>query len=398
MTVIHDHPALPAAPPTPVVRRLLLGAAAWSLVHLLIGLRWLLDPDSWPGFDTEGRVGLLAALHRTPSAWLVLGLATTGLLLALAGRQRPRSRAVAAGMAAQAGLLLVVAADVGVLTLLGYLCAIVGPAAFLVVFTVGALRDRRTRPWLAGVVAVVAAGLVSGLLRPGTIGTLAGQLGDGFAQHALPPAHLGLVLLGAALFGSAAVLLRRTATGRCTACGRPGAAWTEPSAALRWGRIATVVAAAAPLPYALARMTWLTPWPLGLPEGGDLEPAMRLFGLGLGVAALGGSVLTLGLISRWGEVWPAWVPVLHGRPVPVAVPVVAGGLVATVLLVASPGMVALAVEGIGDGDAMGWALLLLFPALPWGLALAAAVTAYAYRRRGACRACGQGRPALSVGA
>ncbi|PZA19183.1 hypothetical protein, partial [Modestobacter versicolor] len=160
----------------------------------------------------------------------------------------------------------------------------------------------------------------------------------------------------------------------------------------------TWTAVAGPLPYALVRMTWLTPWPLGMPEGGDLEPAMRLFGLGLGFAALGGAVLTAGLVRPWGEVWPGWVPVLRGRPVPVAVPVLAGGLVATVLLVSTPGMVALAVEGIGDEDPMGWLMLLVFPTLPWGLALAAAVTGYALRRRGTCRSCGRGEPARPVGA
>ncbi|WP_369139013.1 hypothetical protein [Modestobacter versicolor] len=389
-------PAAAAERTTRTVHRLLLGAAGWSLVHLLVGLRWLLDPDSWPGFDDEGRAGLLAVLHRTPSAWTVTGLAATGLLLAVLGRYRPASRAVAVALAVQAGLLLAVSADVGVLTLLGYLCALVGPAAFLAVLVVGAVRDRRARPWLAAVLGLAVVGVVSGVLRPGTVGRLAGQLGDGFARHAGPPAHLGLVLVGAALFGTAAVLLRRSATGRCQACGRPAARWTEPAAALRWGRLATWAAVAGPLPYALLRLTWLTPWPLGMPEGGDLEPAMRLFGLGLGFAALGGAVLTAGLVRPWGEVWPGWVPVLRGRPVPVAFPVVAGGLVATVLLASTPGMVALAVGEVRDGDPMGWAMLLVFPTLPWGLALAAAVTGYALRRRGTCRSCGRGEPALPL--
>ncbi|WP_220036155.1 hypothetical protein, partial [Modestobacter versicolor] len=150
----------------------------------------------------------------------------------------------------------VVSADVGVLTLLGYLCAIVGPAAFLVVFLVGAVRARRARPWLLGVLALVVAGVASGVLRPGTVGRLAGELGDGFARHAGPPAHLGLVLVGAALFGTAAVLLRRAATGRWRACGRPGARWTAPDAVRRWSRIATLAAARGPLPSALGTVPW----------------------------------------------------------------------------------------------------------------------------------------------
>jgi hypothetical protein len=296
----------------------------------------------------------------------------------------------------QAGLLVAASVDMGVLVLLGYLCAIVGPLGFLVVFTVGAVRDPRTRPWLVGVLALAAAGFASGVLRVGTVTRLASELGRGFARNGLPPAHLALLLAGASLFGTAAVLLRRTTTGRCQACGRPAARWTEPAAALRWGRVATWIAVAGPLPYALLRMTWLTPWPVGLPDSEELQPTMRLFGLGMGFAALGGAVLTLGLIRRWGEVWPSWVPVLRGRPVPVAVPVVAGGLVATVLLASTPGMIALGVDDLVNGDPTGLAMLLLFPTLPWGLALAAAVTGYAFRRRGTCSRCGQGEPALSV--
>ncbi|WP_146251822.1 hypothetical protein, partial [Modestobacter versicolor] len=59
-------PRTTAAPPSRTVQRLLLGAAGWSLAQLLIALRWLLDPGSWPGFDDDGRVGLLAVLHRVP--------------------------------------------------------------------------------------------------------------------------------------------------------------------------------------------------------------------------------------------------------------------------------------------------------------------------------------------
>jgi hypothetical protein len=400
VTVAHDHPAPPrAAGPGPdrSVHRLLAAAAGWSALHLLIALRWLFDPGSWPAFDADGHFGLLAVLHRAPSTWVVLGLAAAGLALSLIARRRPPSTAIVVAMAVEAALLAAVSVDMGVLVLLGYLCAIVGPVGFLVVFAVGAVRDRRTRPWLLAVVAVVAAGLGSGVLRPGTFTALASELGTGFGRHGLPPLHLGLVLAGAALFGTAAVLLRRSATGRCRICGRPAARWTEPPAALRWGRVATLIAVAGPLPYALVRMTWLTPWPLGMPADEDLAPQMRLFGLGLGFAALGGAVLTLGLIRRWGEVWPSWVPVLRGRPVPVVLPVAAGGLVAIVLLAATPGMVALGIDHLIDGDLAGLALLLLFPTLPWGLALAAAVTGYAYRRRGTCRSCGRGEPALSVG-
>jgi len=133
----------------------------------------------------------------------------------------------------------------------------------------------------------------------------------------------------------------------------------------------------------------LTPWPVGMPSGDVLEPAIRLFGLTLGAAALGGAVLTVGLIRPWGEVWPSWIPVLRGRPVPVRFPVIAGGLVAVVLLAATPGLVGPGISGLLAGDLHRAAFLVLFPTLPWGLALGVAVLAYAQRRRGACTGCEQ---------
>ncbi len=381
-----------------VPRTVLRATAAWGALHVALATLWLLVPATRPGLEggaENGGSGLLTVLPPTVTAWLVLALAVGALAVtAAASLRRPSPRAAAAALTVAAGLGAL-AADLRALVLLGYLTAIVAPAAFLAVFTVGALRSRWARPWLAAVGLVVAAGLVSGVLRPRTIGRLAGELGGPLARELPARGHLALLIGGAVLLATLGVLVLRAARGACASCGRPGAAWTRPEVAARWGRVATLVAAAGPLPYGLLRMTWLTPWPVGLPDGSD--PALRLFGLALGVAALGGAVATIGLIRPWGEVWPSWVPVLRGRPVPVRVPVVAGGLVAVVLLAASPGMLAIGVAGLGSGELFEAAFLVLFPTLPWGLALAAAVTAYALRRRGACASCGQGGPPLAVG-
>jgi hypothetical protein len=148
------------------------------------------------------------------------------------------------------------------------------------------------------------------------------------------------------------------------------------AAAARWGRIATIAAALCPLPYALYRLTWLTPWPTDADlTGPSLPLALRLQGSLIGFAALIASVLTLGLISRWGESFPRWMPVLRDRPVPVRLPVIAGGLVAGALCLASPGMVVNAIER----DML--FMLALFPYPLWGVFLAAAVFAYWLRRR-----------------
>ncbi|MEU9833491.1 hypothetical protein AB0D67_18385 [Streptosporangium sp. NPDC048047] len=86
-------------------------------------------------------------------------------------------------------------------------------------------------------------------------------------------------------------------------------------------------------------------------------------------------MLTLGLVSGWGEVWPRWVPVVHDRPVPVRLPVTTGGLIAGACCLASPGLVVNTVE---DGNPV---ILLLWPYPLWGVLLGAAVFAYWLRRR-----------------
>ncbi|WP_219413287.1 hypothetical protein [Pseudonocardia nigra] len=111
-------------------------------------------------------------------------------------------------------------------------------------------------------------------------------------------------------------------------------------------------------------------------------PEMRLHGFLLGMAALAGAVLTIGLISRWGEVWPRWMPVVRGRAVPIAAAVVPGTLVAALFTVAA---IPFALSMVEQGAY--WALF-TFPFPVWGPALGAAVLAYYLRRRGAPVAAG----------
>lgn len=187
-----------------------------------------------------------------------------------------------------------------------------------------------------------------------------------------PPLVMSFFLGGALVWG---VLGARTALrGRA---GGPRPAWTRPEAAARWGKVAVVVAVVCALPYGLLRMTWLTPWPFGMdPAVFVAMPEMRLHGLLLGLAALSGAVLTTGLVARWGEVWPRWMPVVRGRPVPLAAAVVPGGVVAALFTVAAVPMM---IMTIGSGDLWG---LIVFPFIVWGPALGIAVSGYALRRGG----------------
>jgi hypothetical protein len=122
----------------------------------------------------------------------------------------------------------------------------------------------------------------------------------------------------------------------------------------------------------------------------------------LATIAVGGAILTLGLIQRWGEVFPRWMPFVGGKRVPIPLAVVpalvVSVLVVSVLVTAAGlmfvrltltcGLDAIFGEGIlGGRNWMTLAPELVWPL--WGGALAAASLAYYYRRRGRCERCGR---------
>jgi hypothetical protein len=154
--------------------------------------------------------------------------------------------------------------------------------------------------------------------------------------------------------------------------------------ALRVGRWGVAVAVAIPLGYAATRVAWAFGVPLGvrdefLVELGDAKFA----GLGLGLFAVVGVLLTLGLVQRWGEVFWHWVPRIGGRPVPVSLAVVPALFVAAAIASAGLGFCRVLLVGELDSlpgepeDWAAWAPELLWPV--WGVALG--VAAFAYRAR-----------------
>ncbi|MET9022938.1 hypothetical protein ABZV93_23445 [Actinopolymorpha sp. NPDC004070] len=99
----------------------------------------------------------------------------------------------------------------------------------------------------------------------------------------------------------------------------------------------------------------------------------------------------VGLVARWGEVFPWWVPGLRGRRVPTAAAVVPAALGATVLTVLWTKVFAGLHASLGHpappGDPIaehGWRLVVFVgsyaPLLLWGPLLAAVTVAY-WRRR-----------------
>ena len=100
-----------------------------------------------------------------------------------------------------------------------------------------------------------------------------------------------------------------------------------------------------------------------------------------------------GLVCRWGEVWPRWVPFLKGRtirPVVAVVPAAAGAFVLTVMWTWTTGLALLGrnVQGEPQHDPgltfetwQGTTMLLVYvPLLLWGPLLGALTVHYRRRR------------------
>jgi hypothetical protein len=160
----------------------------------------------------------------------------------------------------------------------------------------------------------------------------------------------------------------------------------------------------APVFYALTRFAWALGFPLGMSAEqmrSGQERGAWISGLFLAAFGLVGAVLTLGLVQRWGEVFPRWMIGLAGRRVPIGLAVVPAAFVSVLLVVG--GIVIWShlgqmVSRLAAGGAHGMELVagtafqvgptLLFPV--WGVAVAVATLGYYDRRRGPCRVCGRG--------
>lgn len=148
-------------------------------------------------------------------------------------------------------------------------------------------------------------------------------------------------------------------------------------------RIAVALAVIIPLIYAAVRFAWAAGIPLGISDEMLAQgQASGLWTIGLGLASVATAValLTLGLVQRWGERLPRWVPWLGGRRVPIAlaaVPVTLGGLA-----ILSGGVMFIRVAATGELPlSENWSTIgpeLLWPL--WGIALAVALAEYIRRR------------------
>ncbi|UPK74514.1 hypothetical protein MU582_19060 [Nocardioidaceae bacterium SCSIO 66511] len=352
--------------------RTLFAAACGSLFVASVGLLWCVDADTYPfgpGDDFGDSSLLGAADHRLAGA-LAIGVGVLGLLIAagLKCLRGPGSRfllALAAGQAIALGLL---APDIQILILAAYLLAFVLPPVLLGTKLRDGLRNRRTRWYVAsGIAGLVTLGVAGGVLRVDTMADLGRGVGGGFAEVGARPLYLLLMLAVAGCWvGVVTSYVRAAGPGRAVIAIR---AWIA-----RWGVSATWVAALSPVPYALSRLTWLTPWPF-LAGDTELEPSMRLMGILLGLVSECCLWLTLGLIRPRGEVFPRWVPFVGGRVVPVMAAVIPGLVGGMLLTIAGRSMIQ---QGLFVESEV-W-LVLILPLWLWGPALVVATLAYWQRR------------------
>ena len=160
---------------------------------------------------------------------------------------------------------------------------------------------------------------------------------------------------------------------------RPVPRWTR-----RWAYVAVT----------LPVVGWAVPhglWVLGVPVGisarelNDIEQNLSTAtGLAITLVPPLAGLLVLGLVQRWGQEFPRWVPGLHGRQVPRRLAVIPAGVVALTLVTYGVLSIAVLVGHLLAGDTRwsdvwdGWAVtatLLVF--LGWGVSMAVTTTGYA---------------------
>lgn len=353
-------------------RRIRLASALAGVLTAALALSWLTGTLANPLRTAEDALVLLV-IPPTALAWLVLVTAAIGAFGAVAVLRRDTDDPSALLIAVAVPQIVVFGFAVqgmGTIALAGYLVAFAVPAAGLVLAVQVVRRYPRLRVGVAaGLLAVTAWGALSGTFRPTAVSRLLGSLATGFAAAAQE--LVAVLLFTASAAGWILVLL--------DSVGRTGTADRLTDVVVRHRRTFTVIAALGPLPYALARATWLTPWPMIGGPIADLSPETRLWGVLLGAAAVSGSVLTIGLIRPWGEVFPRWLPRLAGQPVPVAAAAVPGGIVAAIVTAAAvPVLVGMSTSDLGVVDKA--LAILLFPFWLWGPMLALAVWGYVGHR------------------
>lgn len=344
----------------------LLAAAVGALAVTVTSLVRMLTPgvDALPS-SLIGHLGhgveLALALTGALAAFLISLFALFALVThRTASRTVPTWIVRTAGLVA--GLLLAVAMPGGVIAAAGYTFAMTVIVGVLALIILTLLR----RPLLGLTLAAVVVGALAYAIVRLEAGPLVPQILGSYGT-VLPQASLAIAHVAAA--SGLLIWMIGDSPNR-----RIGFA----DSVLRHRRAITILAAACALPYAFARATWLTPWPLfgGSSEMFAADPSVRVLGLALGAGMLAGGVLTLGLILPWGEQFPRFLAGLGGRSVPPGLAIIPASVVSVLFTAAG---IQFALEGAGLVEDTLY-LLLMFPFWLWGPLLGLATWAYAMNR------------------
>jgi len=350
-------------------------AIVWSLIYAVLGVYWAVSGRGFPFAPETMSDGLGPLLGRfgPTIGWIVVMMAgipaaAMGVAMLRGARGKVfRPLLITAG-ALLTGALLLLMTGLSLLTKFGYIPGVV----------LGLLTAEKTQAYLTS-----------------------------WTQWAT--IHQLLCLIGGFLWLAATVCYTRRSGDACLYCGRRDGpeGWTRPEQAAHWGRIAVYVAMVAPVFYAFVRSAWALGFPLGMNEERFLsgqENGVWIGGLSMAVFGIVGVFLMLGLVQRWGEVFPRWMIGLAGRRVSIALAVVPASIISVLLIVGGIGiwsglnqMVTNLLNSGAKGSEIPSAIAfelaptLLFPV--WGVSLAVATLGYYYRRRGPCNVCGRGTSA-----
>lgn len=211
-----------------------------------------------------------------------------------------------------------------------------------------------------------------------------------------------LLMLAGFCWAGATLTYWRKTRGDCANCGSNGTL-PDPGRAetiRRLGRRVTYVAIVAPWGYAIFRLGWAAGVPIGIPQefldhinAANPGNTTKLLELSLAAFAIGGSILTIGLLRPSSETFPRWMIGLAGRRVPPAFPITFAGLVAFDLTAFGLSLVRDIAPFYASGRmSEGFRMGVLYPLpslaiLVWGVSLGLATAAFYQQHRRPCELC-----------
>jgi hypothetical protein len=202
-----------------------------------------------------------------------------------------------------------------------------------------------------------------------------------------------LCIVGGYIWVATAIAYFRHTQDACGNCGRNDDNEVSSAKATEWGKWFTYVAVVMALPYGIVRWAWAIGIPLGTNNSsmvGNIDIVITEAILG-GLCIVGG-ILTLGLIQKWGVIFPRWCLFLAGKQIPIWFVMVPATLMSAIITITalklSPQIISMMINGSITSE--NWGHFVPFLSwLPWGISLGMATLAYYLKRRGRCKHCGK---------